>query len=106
MCDAELTLGHADVKTTGIYLDGGDDRGDSRDRLTAVVREAAFGWIRDNGRLLPAWGGPVFGNLPDEDALRRLLEQSYQALARQARDADTHGVLLDRANAIRPMTFL
>jgi serine/threonine-protein kinase PknG len=102
----EDDLQQAADRLPGIYLDGGDDNGDTRDRLMAVVREAAFGWTRNNRRPLPANGDPVFGNQPDEDALRRLLEQSYQALARQARDADAHGVLLDRANAIRPMTFL
>lgn len=90
-----------------VYLDGGDDSGDARDRLTTVVREAAFGWMRDNySRLLPVDGGAVFGNRPDEDALRGLLEQSYRVLTRQARDAEAHDVLIDRANTIRPVTFL
>lgn len=88
-----------------VYLDGGEDSGDARDRLTALVREAALGWVREHGRRLPADGGLVFGAQPDETALCGLLEQSYRALARQARDAHTHGVLLDRANAIRPMSF-
>jgi serine/threonine-protein kinase PknG len=99
-------LREAADRLPSVYLDGGDDSGDARDRLTTVVREAAFGWTRDDGRPLPVDGGAAFGNQPDEGALRRLLEQSYHALARQARDADSHGVLVDRANAIRPMTFL
>jgi serine/threonine-protein kinase PknG len=99
-------LREAADRLPGVYLDGGDDSGDARDRLTTVVREAAFGLARDDGRPLPVDGGAVFGNQSDEDALRRLLEQSYHALVRQARDADSHGVLVDRANAIRPMTFL
>jgi serine/threonine-protein kinase PknG len=88
------------------YLDGGDRSGNARDRLTAVVREAAFGWTRHHGVPLPVYGGTVFGDRPDEPALRRLLEQSYHALARQAWDADTHADLLDLANAVRPVTFL
>lgn len=99
-------LGEAADRLPGVYLDGGDDRGDARDRLTAVVREAAFRWIRDHGCSLPKDGGAVFGDRPDEVSLRRLLGRSYRALARQARDADSHGVLVDRANAIRPMTNL
>jgi hypothetical protein len=55
---------------------------------------------------LPVDGGNAFGDRPDETALRRLLEQSYHALARQARDAGTHADLLDLANAVRPVTFL
>ena len=88
------------------YLDRGDSSGEARDRLTTVVREAAFGWVRGNGRPLPADGGPVFGNQPDERRLRLALERSYLALARQARDAAAHGPLVDLANEIRPTTFL
>jgi serine/threonine-protein kinase PknG len=69
-----------------LYLDGGDRGGDARDRMTAIVREAAF------------------GDAPDIEK-RVLLEESYRALARQARDADGHGVLIDLANTIRPWTF-
>jgi serine/threonine-protein kinase PknG len=89
-----------------LYLDGGDHTGDARDRLTAVLREAALAWTQDNAGPLPADGGAVFGDRPDQTTLRRLLEQSYQALAGQARDADTHAALLDRANAVRPVTLL
>lgn len=89
-----------------LYLDGGDPDGEARTRLTTVVLEAVWWWLRDNGGRLPVDGGAVFGPEPDERTIRRLLEKSYQAMARQARDADAHGVLLDRANAIRPITFL
>lgn len=99
-------LAAAAERLPGVYLDGGEDSGDARDRLTALVREAALGWVRTQRRPLPVDGGPVFGRQPDEVALRRLLERSYRALAWQARDADTHGRLLDRANAIRPTTLL
>jgi serine/threonine-protein kinase PknG len=90
----------------GVYLDGGDDRGPARDRLTTLVREAALDWVREHDQPLPVDGGPVFGDRPDERALRELLMDSYRALAQQARDADSYGVLLDRAHAIRQMTFL
>jgi serine/threonine-protein kinase PknG len=93
-------------RLSGTYLDGGDDNGDARERLTTVVREAAFGWACANGFPIPADGGTVLGNQPGEGALRRLLERSYRALARQARDAATHAVFVDLANVIRPTTFL
>jgi serine/threonine-protein kinase PknG len=99
-------LGEVADRLPETYLDGGDRSGDARDRLTAVVREAALGWTRRNRMSLPVDGGTVLGDHPDETALRRLLEQSYHALARQARDADTQADLLDLANAVRPMTFL
>jgi serine/threonine-protein kinase PknG len=99
-------LRQAAVQLPKLYLDGGDPHGEARTRLTAVVREAVRWWLRDNGRRLPADGGEVFGQEPDELTIRRLLEKSYQVMARQARDADAHGVLVDRANAVRPITFL
>jgi serine/threonine-protein kinase PknG len=102
---------HTDLESAAdklptLYLDGGDPDGEARTRLTAVVREAVRHWLRDNDGPLPVFGGESFGNRPDERAIRALLEKSYQAMARQARDADTHGVLLDRANNTRPITFL
>jgi len=77
----------------------------TRGRLTAVVREAAFDWIRRNGRALPA-SGEAFGDTPGEGAVRRLLERSYRELAEQARDAETRAVLVDLAHRIRPKTLL
>ncbi len=88
-----------------LYGDG-DHTGDAGDRLTAIVREAAFDWTTDNAAPLPVDGGDFLGDHPDAAKLRRLLEQSYQDLAQQARDADTHAALVDRANAVRPMTFI
>lgn len=103
--DAE-DLRTAAERLPALYLDGGEDGGEARDRLTAVVREAALDWTRHHAGPLPEDGGAVFGDRPDENVVRRLLEHSYQALARQARDPDSHGVLVDRANAVRPMTNL
>jgi aminopeptidase N len=58
----------------------------------AVRRFADPGWRWDGMELMAR-------------ALRGLLEESYRALALQARDAEADRVLVDHANAIRPMTF-
>ncbi|AUA11892.1 protein kinase [Streptomyces sp. SID8382] len=46
----------------------------------------------------------VFGEWEDESALRAELEQTLRRLARQADSPGALGTLIDRANAIRPMT--
>lgn len=85
-----------------LYLDGGDKDGDSRDRLTAAVRETALAWVRENGNPEQVDGGEILGSRLSERGLRVLLEQSFRTLARQARNADDHGVLVDLANRFRP----
>jgi serine/threonine-protein kinase PknG len=99
-------LHHAARRSRGLYLDGGAPHGEVRVRLTTVIREAAFGWAHRERDSLPSDDPRVFGDRTDEGGLRLLLEKSYRELARQARDAQSHGVLVDRANAIRPLTML
>lgn len=101
---ADLT--EAARRLAGLYLDGGAEHGEARVRLTTVIREAAFGWARRNDDGFPAGDALVFGDRLDARGLRILLERSYRELARQARDAESHGVLIDRANAVRPLTLL
>lgn len=90
----------------GIYLDGGAVHGEARVRLTTVIREAAFDWAHRHHDALSADDALVFGDRTDENGLRLLLEQSYRELSRQARNAEAHGVLVDRANTFRPLTVL
>jgi serine/threonine-protein kinase PknG len=85
-------------------LDGGERAGPLRARLTAVLREAALELAR-NGALAGVRGGYVLGDPPGKRKLRTLLEGSYRRLAEQAGDAQDHGVLVDRANAVRPNTW-
>ncbi|MBL1113942.1 protein kinase [Streptomyces sp. 110] len=69
-------------------------------------------WVR-KGRADPAAEAPrrgteprslVYGEWEDESALRGELELTLRRLARQADSPEALGVLIDRANAIRPMT--
>ncbi|MFD4194027.1 tetratricopeptide repeat protein [Amycolatopsis thermoflava] len=69
-------------------------------RLATAVLESAFSYVLDHGDgSLPP--GPVLGDPVSEKGLRDRLERSYRELSRQARTADEHGVLIDRANAVR-----
>jgi len=65
-----------------LYLDSEE----SRERLTTAVWETAF----------------ELGYPGKERDLRRRLEDGYHRLARQARGANEHGVLIDLANGVRP----
>lgn len=88
-----------------VHLDGGDPDGDARQRLTALVRHAALDAVRRGATPAVPPGNVVLG-AATEQGLRLLLERSLRALARQARTADDHGVLVDLANAVRPRTLL
>ena len=85
-------------------LDGGERHGPLRARLIAVLREAAWGLARD-GEPVRVRGGEVLGDAPSERALRTLLAGSFRGLAEQAHDRQEHGVLVDRANTVRPHTW-
>ncbi|MDQ0381921.1 serine/threonine protein kinase [Amycolatopsis thermophila] len=69
-------------------------------RLATTVQESAFRYVLEHGDgALPP--GPVLGDPVSEKGLRDRLEASYRALSRQARTANEHAVLIDRANAVR-----
>ncbi|WP_158843950.1 serine/threonine-protein kinase [Saccharothrix deserti] len=105
-------LRKAAERLSGLYLDGGAPTGPARDRMTAILREAAFESV-DNPVVLPA--GALFGDgpgkkpgkkEPSEKQLSGKLAQSYRALAGQADDADDLGLLIDLANKTRPRTWV
>lgn len=99
-------LREAERRLAGLHLDGGATHGEARVRLTTVIQEAAFNSVHREHDGRPSHDVHIFGEQTDEHGLRLLLERSYRELARQARDAKSHGVLLDRANEIRPLTVL
>lgn len=84
-----------------LYLDGGE----ARDRLTAVVQEAALDWFHLTGGTGTVAGEEILGEPVSERGLFLRLERSFRRLARQARSAEDHGVLIDQANAARPRTL-
>ncbi len=87
-----------------LNLDGGDAHGAARDRLTAAVREVALAWVRETGGDGRLNGHDILGEHVTKRKLRELLEISFRALALQASNISDHGVLIDRANAVRRWT--
>ncbi|QKV93121.1 protein kinase [Streptomyces sp. NA02950] len=88
-----------------LYLDDGRPSGPARDRLTAEVLENALDWaLGATARATGSEPGLLFGEADDERAVRTRLERALRRLARQADSPDALEVLVDRANAIRPMT--
>lgn len=77
---------------------------DSRARLIAAIREVALE-VRHRRADEELPNGELLGNPPTERMLRVLLAESLRGLAEQARDAQEHGVLMDRANSVRPWTW-
>jgi len=98
-------FGRAVERLPALYLDGGDAWGEARDRLTAVVQEAALDWLHLTGGTGTVAGGEILGEPVSERGLLLRLERSFRRLARQARSAEDHGVLIDQANAARPRTL-
>ena len=114
ICTAQLESGppgtddlaEAARRLPELYLDGGSDSGEFRDRLTTVVLEAALDRVRSDATNRPWSGGKILGDPVDEDGLRLRLERSFRRLAGRARDEEEHGILVDRANSVRPKTFI
>jgi serine/threonine-protein kinase PknG len=86
----------AEERLAELHLDGGARTGESRARLTAVIREADLGALLAEARQ---------GRANGEDTLRLRLEQSYRALARQSGTRAHYSGLVDLANQYRPVTF-
>lgn len=98
--DFEKAEEHLSIKP---LAGSGLDR-DSRDRLIAAIREVALE-VRQTRADEKLPNGEVLGDPPTERMLRQRLEESLRSLAEQARDAQEHGVLMDRANSVRPRTW-
>ncbi|MET7904047.1 tetratricopeptide repeat protein [Streptomyces sp. NPDC005355] len=67
---------------------------------------AGGGWSAPEANRAAVKGepGPLFGEADDELSARTRLERTLRRLARQADSPEALGVLVDRANGIRPMT--
>lgn len=100
-----LDLSNAVARLNASYVEGEDEHEESWERLITAVRESALDWLvapwKRNG---PVEGGAVLGEEPTENELRRLLENSYRLLGRQARSEADFGSFIDLANSVRPRT--
>src|SRR5262249_30629118 len=85
----------ADFREAVRRLSDLDLDGESRQRLTAAIREAALDWLVSGAGDRLDGVGAVLGSTATEPRLRRLMESSLRTLARQARSADEHETLVD-----------
>jgi serine/threonine-protein kinase PknG len=93
----ELTSASAAIEATS--LDGFE-----RYRVTQMVLGAALELVQSH-TLMPNAAVKILGFALEEDDLRLGLEQSYRAMARLV-DGESRIELVDRANHVRPRTFV
>ena len=74
-------------------------------RMAAEVLRAALAWL-GKGPAASVNGATLLGAPFTEVGIRRRLEQTYRALARASHDPDERHELIDRANAVRPRTWI
>ena len=98
------TIDTGDLVTAGERLNAVELDAVSRDRLAAEVLEAALAWLNAGGR---APAGTVLLDHPlTEREVRKELERVYRRLARATTvRADRHA-FVDRANGVRPRTWI
>lgn len=94
---AEDYVVQAGERLTALELDA-----ERRARSAIEVLSAAHGWLSSNTEAT----GSVLGYQLDDRAMRRGLERHYRTLARLERDKQRRRALVDRANAVRPVTWL
>ncbi|HVX46861.1 MAG TPA: tetratricopeptide repeat protein [Mycobacteriales bacterium] len=76
---------------------------EASERLLTLIRESALDRLLIPGtREFPE--GTILGSGPDENGVRRLLEDSYRRLARQTTNRRDNARLVDLANLVRPMS--
>ena len=80
----------------------GQDR-ESADRLAVRVLESALDWLSAGGR---ADGTVLLGGPLTESGVRANLEQRYRNLAHRSTSVAERYELIDKANALRPVTLL
>jgi serine/threonine-protein kinase PknG len=103
---AELT--EQDLVTAGARLESVDLDAARRTRLAIEVLEAARQWVAAEPRrpAIAVAGRRVLGCAFTERDIRLGLERCYRSLARLSDTADQRVALVDRANSVRPVTWV
>jgi serine/threonine-protein kinase PknG len=100
-------LNHDDLVAAATRLESLGLAGESGEKFTIEVLEAALGWLVDGtGKTTAnANSAQLLGMRLTERDVRFGLERSYRALARIAGERTERISLVDRANAVRPRTL-
>ena len=102
-CTGQSLVSASDLREAAGRLDRLTLDAARRQHLTAEILVAAVGTVAAGQAV---GDGPLLGCAPSEPALRSGLEQSYRALARLAPDQAQRIELVDKANEVRPRTWL
>ncbi|WP_410660013.1 tetratricopeptide repeat protein [Amycolatopsis sp. lyj-112] len=92
----------AELDDAVVRLSALDLEDDARERLVAAVRETGLAGV------LTGQDGITDGEIlrATETGARSVLDRSYRRLAQRAPTAELHDVLIDLANAVRPVTLV
>ncbi len=111
VAEVDLLLAHdgdgvdmADVRRAAAIVERLSLDREQRDRLTVDILEAAHGALSGNGTAHSA--APVLGHALTDRSLRLGLEAAYRAAARHASTSAERIALVDRANQVRPWSWM
>jgi len=95
----------AEDRLPWLYLDGGEENGETRQRLTSTLLDVALDKFESTPAETTDWrGGPLLGAPVTEDGLRDRQEAALRVLADHAEDTRRSHVLIDAANTVRRRT--
>jgi serine/threonine-protein kinase PknG len=105
---AKVEVTEGDLITAGARLESVELDAERRARLSIEVLEAAAKWVGStpNRPAIAVAGKRVLGCALTEKDLRLGLERCYRSLARLSASADQRIALVDRANSVRPVTWV
>ncbi|UGQ13730.1 serine/threonine-protein kinase PknG [Yinghuangia sp. ASG 101] len=95
-----------DLLQASAHLEALPLTGEAYDRLAADLLGAALEWVRHGRAGATGRGGAVLGSALDERRLRFALESTYRSLARHVDRTDERVRLVDKANEVRPRTWV
>jgi serine/threonine-protein kinase PknG len=104
---AKVEITEGDLITAGARLEAVELDAERRARLSIEVLEAAAKWVGRTSRPANSVAGKrILGCTLTEKDLRLGLERCYRSLARLSASAEARIALVDRANAVRPVTWV
>lgn len=80
--------------------------GEAYDRLAAELLGSALAWVRAGRSGASGPGGTVLGSELQERPLRFALERTFRSLARHVDATEDRVALVDKANEVRPRTWV
>ncbi|MCF2526169.1 serine/threonine-protein kinase [Yinghuangia soli] len=95
-----------DLLQASAHLSALPVEGEAYDRLAAELLGAALEWVRAGSAGATGQGGTVLDSALEERPLRFALERTYRSLARHVDGSEERVALVDKANEVRPRTWV